>query len=346
MLAWWGNTNFPTGAAPAPALTQQQWGGLYFLLENAALELGPVKPLALIDASTRDLRPDDPLPIAIASFRVAVPRASLAQSILAGASNGGQPGALPARLADAIEERQAFMATAYMHGQWGRDTPVHRGRHVRLRLDEGFYFTNPAAALPDSIAVDLGDGHGFVEAAFGDVLEAVLPDGRQRRDRGALHLRRRGAGGADDAGDLRRPGAPARRRHLAAAGPGARRQAQRGGRGLGLSRPGAQGGRQPRHPRGGVPRGPSLRLPVRAAQRIGMVDALHGAGYDVIIVGLANGLTQIQRNAQVLVECIREARKRTPQPLVVGGVSMGGWSAATPWRGWRSRARTTGRAPT
>ena len=48
------------------------------------------------------------------------------------------------------------------------------------------------------------------------------------------------------------------------------------------------------------------------------------AGYDVIIVGLANGLTQIQRNAQVLVECIREARKRTPQPLVVGGVSMGG----------------------
>ena len=56
----------------------------------------------------------------------------------------------------------------------------------------------------------------------------------------------------------------------------------------------------------------------------GMVDALHAAGYDVIIVGLDNGLTKIQLNAQVLVQCIREARKRTPQPLVVGGVSMGG----------------------
>ena len=35
-------------------------------------------------------------------------------------------------------------------------------------------------------------------------------------------------------------------------------------------------------------------------------------------------MTPIQGNAQVLVQCIREARKRTPQPLVVGGVSMGG----------------------
>ena len=32
----------------------------------------------------------------------------------------------------------------------------------------------------------------------------------------------------------------------------------------------------------------------------------------------------VQRNADVLVECIREAIKRTSQPLLVGGMSMGG----------------------
>ena len=48
---------------------------------------------------------------------------------------------------------------------------------MRLKLDEGFYFTNPGAALPDSIAVDVGDGRGFVEAAFGDTLEASYPQG-------------------------------------------------------------------------------------------------------------------------------------------------------------------------
>ena len=324
VLAWWGNTDFPTGAAPAPPLTQQQWGGLYFLLENAALELGPVKPLALIDASTRDLRPDDPLPIAIASFRVAVPRASLAQSILAGASNGGQPGALPARLADAIEERQAFMATAYMHGQWGRDTPVHRGRHVRLRLDEAFYFTNPAAALPDSIAVDLGDGDGFVEAAFGDVLEASYPKG----DSAVIAVR---CTYGDEALEARMTLAisddPAPPRAddtwpLQARGPDGK--PSEAGMAWVFRAPGRREVVNPVILVEGFPGGHPCDYLYELLNASGMVDALQGAGYDVIIVGLANGLTQIQRNAQVLVECIREARKRTPQPLVVGGVSMGG----------------------
>ncbi|MEA2458826.1 MAG: hypothetical protein QOC95_1798, partial [Thermoleophilaceae bacterium] len=56
----------------------------------------------------------------------------------------------------------------------------------------------------------------------------------------------------------------------------------------------------------------------------GLLERLRAAGHDVVIVGLDQGMDVIQRNAPVLIECIREAVRRTPEPLVVGGVSMGG----------------------
>jgi hypothetical protein len=56
----------------------------------------------------------------------------------------------------------------------------------------------------------------------------------------------------------------------------------------------------------------------------GTLDGLFEAGYDVIFVGLDQGADQVQRNAGVLIECMREAGRRTSAPLVVGGVSLGG----------------------
>ncbi|MEA2141598.1 MAG: hypothetical protein QOI64_28, partial [Solirubrobacteraceae bacterium] len=78
VLAWWGRTDFPDGTGAVPTLTQQAWEGTYFLLENAALQPGTVAPLPALEAATRDMRPDGPLPIAIAHFRIAVPKADLA----------------------------------------------------------------------------------------------------------------------------------------------------------------------------------------------------------------------------------------------------------------------------
>jgi hypothetical protein len=56
----------------------------------------------------------------------------------------------------------------------------------------------------------------------------------------------------------------------------------------------------------------------------GTADALRVAGYDIVIVGLDRGTDMIQRNAEVLIDCIRETTARTGQELVVGGMSMGG----------------------
>jgi cytochrome P450 len=55
-----------------------------------------------------------------------------------------------------------------------------------------------------------------------------------------------------------------------------------------------------------------------------MLRDLSAAGYDLVIVGLDDGMAPMQDNAPVLAECIRQARERTSRPLVVGGVSMGG----------------------
>jgi cytochrome P450 len=56
----------------------------------------------------------------------------------------------------------------------------------------------------------------------------------------------------------------------------------------------------------------------------GMVDALHDNGYDLVIVGLDDGMQPIEQNVGVLTDCIKQARARTARPLVVGGLSMGG----------------------
>jgi cytochrome P450 len=324
LLAWWGNTTFPTGTAPAPALTQPLWEATYMRLENAALEQGAIRPLASIEAATRDLRPDEPLPIAIASFRVAVPKAPLAERFVADAVNGGAPGALPSGLGDAIETRHAFMATAFMHGQWDRDTPVHRGRRVRLRLDKSFHFTNPNASLPTAVAVDLGDDHGFRPAKFGDVLEAHYAKG----DSAEIAVRCTYGADAFEArfklaiSDDPAPPRPDATRPLQANGPDGEPDA------LGVAWEFRVDGRKeivnPVILVEGFPGGHPCDYMYELLNATGLIDDLRSAGYDVVIVGLANGMAPIQRNAQVLVEYLRQVRTRTPQPLVVGGVSMGG----------------------
>ena len=124
MLAWWGNSDLPHGADDAPALTQAQWEATYRLLENAALDDDAVKPLGAVQAATRDFRPDGPLPIAIASFRVAMPRPEVVRSVRAAAADGNDVRFPPASLADAIQERRVFAASALLHDQWGLQTPA------------------------------------------------------------------------------------------------------------------------------------------------------------------------------------------------------------------------------
>lgn len=56
----------------------------------------------------------------------------------------------------------------------------------------------------------------------------------------------------------------------------------------------------------------------------GTADALRQAGYDILLLTFDDGMALIENNAEVLIACLRELKRRTTKPLVVGGFSMGG----------------------
>jgi len=323
MLAWWGSTDFPNGTDRTPVLTQLQWEATYRLLENAALDEDTVRPLPAVMAATRDIRPDGPVPIALASFHVAVGRSQVIRAVRAAAANGNDLRFPPASLAEAIEERRVFAASALLHDQWGLTVPVHRGRDVTFAIEGTFYLTNPAGRWPDRLELDLGDGEGWRPAAFGEQFQAHYDGGSAeiavRGHYGDTPLVARFTMPISERIAAPAPAETWELRTAAAAGqPGASGRAWvfRAGRRTEIVNPviiveGFPGGH------------PSDYL-YELLDQAGTVAALHANGYDLVIVGLDNGLIPIQANAGVLVECIREARRRTRQPLVVGGLSMGG----------------------
>jgi cytochrome P450 len=325
VLAWWGRTDFPDGTKNVPTLTQAAWMSWYALLENAAIAPDAVTPLPMIEGATRDMRPDGPLPIVIASFRVAVPNDGLAERVREAAASGDELTDPPPTLAAAIHERRVFAATGYLHDQWGRPAaPVYRGRKVTFLLDEHFHLSNPGGALPHGVEVDLDDGHGRQAVTWGQPFtaeygEGASPEIELRCDYGGEVLTARFALAISDDPA---PPIPDETWPLKADG-GNGTPAATGCAWVFL----APGHRQIVNPvimvEGFPGRHPCDYLH-ELFNQADTVEALHRAGYDLVIVGLDNGMVPIQSNAGVLVEAIREARRRTSQPLVVGGVSMGG----------------------
>jgi cytochrome P450 len=325
VLAWWGRTDFPDGGGDVPVLSQRQWEGAYFLLENAALTRGVLPPLPAVTARTRDLRPDGPLPVAVASFRVAVPRPPLVDEVRRAAAAGTALSDPPPDLASAIEERHAFFASGLLHDQWGMPAPVYRGRRVKFKLDQEFHFTNPGASPPDEIELDPGDGGGFRPAPFGTTLEAEYPDGDSAT--AAIRCRygdaHRTARFTVAIGDRPAAPAPAEVWPLTAA-PADGAAPGNTGRAYVYRAPGRSEILTPVILVEGFPGGHPSDYLYEMLDAAGTLEGLFAAGYDVIFVGLDQGADQIQKNAGVLIECMREAGRRTTAPLVVGGMSLGG----------------------
>jgi cytochrome P450 len=324
LLAWWGRTGFPDGRDSVPTLSQAAWAGWYALLENAAITPGAVTPLPMIEGATRDLPPDGPLPIVIASFRVAVPDEDLVRRVRRAAAAGEELRDPPASLAAAIGQRHVFAATGFLHDQWGRPTPEYRGRKVTFLLDQRFHLTNPGGALPDAVEVDLDDGQGPQEVSWGrpftaEYGEGASPEIEVRCRYGDDELTARFALAISD--DPAPPAPDDTWPLKADVGNGT---AAATGQAWVFRAPGRTEIVNPVVMVEGFPGNHPCDYLYELFNQAGTVDRLHRAGYDLVIVGLDNGMAPIEDNAGVLAAAIREARRRTAQPLVVGGVSMGG----------------------
>lgn len=290
ILAWWGRTDFPHGSAGAQPLGQADWETWYMRMQQAALVPGAVAPLFAVKAMTVPMRPDGPLPVAIANFRVAV-------------------------LGPPVAEKRAFFASGLLHDQWDTAPPAYLGRSVTYSFDARFYFTNAGDPLPDTIDFDPGDGRGYRTMRFGDYLAAYYATG----DSATATVRCGNLLSSFFVPLSNQPAAPVPDETWGLRG-------ANGNTGLAYVYR-AHDQSQLAHPlivAEGFPGGYACDYLYGMVNQHGMLEDLRAAGYDVILLGFANGMDLIQNNAQVVEACIQQAIKATPNPLVVSGVSMGG----------------------
>jgi hypothetical protein len=187
-------------------------------------------------------------------------------------------------------------------------------------VTEDLLLAPPGTPAPHRVEIDPGDGGGFRAAELGVPLEASYPD-----DATAAQAAVRCRYSADTLTARftvplsDQPAAPAPDETWRLCG-------ECGNTGSAYVYLAADGSHV-RHPLimvEGFPGGHAADYLYDTLDQQGTATALRAAGYDVVIVGLDQGMDKIQRNADVLVACIREAIRRTDAPLVVGGMSMGG----------------------
>jgi hypothetical protein len=320
VLLWWGASDLPSGTGMPTALNQLAWEGTYLRLQNGALADGVVTPLPTVLAATSPHRPDGPLPIAIANFTYAVPRPELADRVRRAVADGRGLEHPPDSLTEQLVQRRAFFATGLLHDQWGFALPAHRGRTAELVVREDFHLTNPGAPLPDAVALDVGDGRGFMPVEIGTPVSATFPDGAA-----AAQLTIRCTYGSEiltaafSVALSDQPAAPEPDEVWSLRGD----CGNTGSAYVYLADRHAMV-KRPVIMVEGFPGGHAADYLYDTFDQQKTATKLRAAGRDLVIVGLDQGADEIQRNADVLVACIRKALRRTDEPLVVGGVSMGG----------------------
>ena len=320
LLAWWGRNDFPDGVDRTPCLTQRDWETWYGALQQAALPGTTLAPLPLLKAPTVTLRPDEPVPVALAHFDLQVPLPALrAQALACAAAGTALDEPLPP-LSACLAPQRAFLASALLHDQWGHEPPAARGGRVGYCFDRRFFLTNRPGPLPATLDFDAGDGRGFQTVALDSSLDAVYPAGTECAQ---ACVRLRIAGQALCAHFSvtlsAQPAAPA-------ADGSWPLKAANGNTGTAFVYLATNESKltQPILVAEGFPGGYASDYLYDMLNQHGMADALRAAGHAIVIVGFDNGLDRIQANAQVMQAAIETAMARTGDALVVAGVSMGG----------------------
>ena len=317
---WWGNyLSLPTGATGARVMSQLDWEGHYATLSYCCSHAGMLPPLYKVQGIVAEYAESDAVPLALVNLDASRLRRAPRLDMMRHAANGS-PLTEPLPDISAISgTRHVFMLGALQHEQWGRTTPVHKGRVVRFKLDERLYFGNFGRPLPTEMELDAGDGRGYRAVQRGETVLCTYKEAGEI----TVSLRARVDGDRLDASAsltlvdekpapipdetwpligswssrgtayVYRATAPLEERHFVLISEG--------------------------FP-GGYPRDYLYAM----LNQHGTLEKLRARGYDIVLVSYLNGADFIERNADVIDACLREAAARSGAPVVVGGVSMGG----------------------
>jgi hypothetical protein len=283
---------------------------------------------------------DGALPVAVAHFRYGTPRAKLVERVRSAAAEGKALDNPPATLHGELEEREAFFACGLLHEQWGLPQPAYRGRRVPFLIRDDLLLGDPREPKPDKIELDPGEGGGFREVQLGTPLFAKYPGPSTVQVSVRCHYGKQARTARFTLTLSDTPAAPV---------PDERWPLRGACGNTGTAYVYRAAGRDVvAHPLimvEGFPGGHAPDYLYDTLNQHGTADALRRAGYDVVIVVLDQGTDMMQRNAEVLIDCVRQAIAKTDEELVVGGMSMGGLIsrfalAAMETRGEPHRSRT------
>lgn len=272
-------------------------------------------PLPAIQA--RAAQPGAPVPLVIAAVAYDRPSAAAVGAAMQAAPTGGSAD-LPTDLALLLEPATTTIATVLLADQWNRATPAVRGRNLRLVLDPALLITNLDGASIGEVAVDAGGGYRAFDA--GGTLDLEVPPDVSAltitvRCSVAGHPRYAACTLAISDDPVPPPPDETWTLTPATGNPG-HAFVFRSGAGDRLSRPVLIAE--------GFPGGASPEKLAETLGQCGLLGRLRALGHDVVAVGFDKGRDTIQSNAGVIREAIARARSRTDDPLVVGGMSMGG----------------------
>lgn len=314
IVSWFGAHAIPNGDEHTRELSASEWQLLYARLRSDALADDLVSDPAEVP---RVAGTDAPMPIVVAHFRYARPRVAFENDVRE-AARAGKGLAKDPTHADALEPAVAFFAAALLPDQWGRHEPAHHGRTIRFTITDAGFLTEDGAR-PDRMELDPGDGDGFRPLALDETLETTIPEGDVARVRVRCQF-----GDVSRTACFRLPLTDS-----PAPPPPDDSWSLDGGEGVTghtyVYR--AEGHADVVHPlllAEGFPGGYPAAYLYDLLNQQGTLESLRAAGYDIVFVGFDQGTRRMEENARVLEAAIAEVRRRTDQPLVVAGVSMGG----------------------
>jgi len=319
------NIALADGTPAAPALNKLGWRETIFALKQSAANGISVPEPDETDAIAAQYLAKGLNPIAISHFDYHTPESGYMERITAAVSEGAAvPPPELGTQGQGIAQQTSFAAGPLLkHGYelFFPKPPVQYGLASRWIIPHDLYFSNAGEAA--EFQVDAGDGQGFKSVRLDQPFDVAYKSAGTQ----TMHVRAQVSGKTLEAAftvDVEASSAPTPNEYWDLTAPDGFNNAT--GHAWVFYGNGHAGIVNPLIVSEGFPGGYSLDQLWAIFDEQNFATNLLAGGYDVIILGYADGTTNVEYNAGVAIAAITKtiSERSGNVPLIVGGASMGG----------------------